>query len=40
MRKPYSLHLRKRVVAAVEGGMSRNRVAKQFGVAISTVTCH
>src|ERR1700678_3751128 len=36
MGKPYSLDLRKRVVAAVEGGMSRNRAAKQFGVAIST----
>ncbi len=23
MGKPYSLHLRKRVVAAIEGGMSR-----------------
>lgn len=36
MGKPYSLDLRERVVAAVEGGMSRNRAAKQFGVAIST----
>ena len=36
MGKPYSLDLRKRVVAAVEGGMSRNQAAKQFGVAIST----
>jgi transposase len=36
MGKPYSLDLRKRVVAAIEGGMSRNRAAKQFGVAIST----
>jgi len=35
MGKPYS-DLRKRVVAAVEGGMSRNQAAKQFGVAIST----
>ena len=34
--KPCSLDLRKRVVAAIEGGMSRNRAAKQFGVAIST----
>ena len=32
----YSLDLRKRVVAAIEGGMSRNQAAKQFGVAIST----
>lgn len=36
MGKPYSLVLRKRVVAAIEGGMSRNRAAKQFGVAIIT----
>ena len=36
MGKPYSLDLRKRVVAAIEGGMSRNQAAKQFGVAIST----
>ena len=36
MGKPYSLDLRKRVVAAIEGGMSRNRAAKQFGVAVST----
>ena len=34
--KPYSQDLRKRVVAAIEGGMSRNRAAKQFGIAIST----
>ena len=36
MGKPYSVDLRKRVVAAIEGGMSRNEAAKQFGVAIST----
>lgn len=36
MGKPYSLDLRKRVVAAIEDGMSRNQAAKQFGVAIST----
>ncbi len=36
MGKAYSVDLRKRVVAAVEGGMSRNQAAKQFGVAIST----
>src|SRR5437763_558145 len=36
MGKPYSLDLRQRVVAAIEGGMSRNQAAKQFGVAIST----
>jgi transposase len=34
--KPYSVDLRKRVVAAIKGGMSRNQAAKQFGVAIST----
>lgn len=31
MGKPYSLDLRKRVVAAIEGGMSRNQAAKRFG---------
>ena len=36
MGAPYSLDLRKRVVAAIKGGMSRNQAAKQFGVAIST----
>jgi transposase len=36
MGKPYSLDLRKRVVAAIEDGMSRNQAAKQYGVAIST----
>ena len=37
MGKPYSLDLRKRVVAAVEtGGLSCNQAAKQFGVGIST----
>ncbi|WP_036017632.1 IS630 transposase-related protein, partial [Bradyrhizobium sp. WSM1743] len=36
MGKPYSLDLRKRVVAAIKGGMSRNQAAKRFGVAIST----
>jgi transposase len=36
MGKPYSMDLRKRVVAAVKAGLSRNRAAKQFGVAIST----
>ncbi|MCK1266276.1 transposase [Bradyrhizobium sp. 49] len=30
------LDLRKRVVVAIEGGMSRNQAAKQFGAAIST----
>jgi putative transposase len=36
MGKPYSVDLRRRVVAAIETGMSRNQAAKQFGVAIST----
>jgi transposase len=36
MGKPYSADLRERVVAAIEGGLSRNRAAKQFGVAVST----
>lgn len=35
MGKPYSLDLRKRVVSAIEGGMSRNQAAKRFGGAIS-----
>jgi transposase len=38
MGKPYSMDLRERVVAAViGGGLSCNRAAKQFGVAVSTV---
>jgi putative transposase len=36
MGKPYSMDLRERVVAAVAGGMSRNRAAKQFGIGVST----
>ena len=37
MGKPYSLDLRKRVVAAVmTGRLSCNQAAKQFGVAVST----
>ena len=36
MGKPYSVDLRRRVVAAIEAGMSRNRAATQFGIAIST----
>src|SRR4029078_4063818 len=31
MGKPYSLDLRKRVVAAIEGGMSPNQAPKQIG---------
>jgi transposase len=36
MGKPYSVDLRRRVVAAIEAGMSRNQAGRQFGVAIST----
>ena len=37
MGKPYSEDLRKRVVAAVvNGGLSCNEAAKQFGIAVST----
>jgi transposase len=37
MARPYSEDLRKRVVAAVERGMSRNAVAKMFGLSVSCV---
>ncbi len=37
MPKPYSNDLRERVLAAVEGGLSRRRAAAQFRVAPSTV---
>ena len=37
MAKPYSEDLRERVVAAVEGGLSRRQAAALFGVGISTV---
>jgi transposase len=38
MGKPYSTDLRERVVASVlEGGLSRNKAASQFAVAVSTV---
>ena len=37
MAAPYSLDLRRRVVAAVEcGGMSRHEAAGRYGVAVST----
>ena len=36
MGKPYSLDLRKRVVAAIDAGLSCNQAAKQFGIGIST----
>ena len=38
MGKPYSIDLRERVVASVlEGGLSRNKAAAQFSMAVSTV---
>lgn len=36
MAKPYSMDLRNRVVAAVDGGMSRHAAAARFGVSAST----
>jgi putative transposase len=37
MSMPYSEDLRERVVAAVEGGLSRRQAASMFDVGISTV---
>jgi transposase len=37
MARPYSADLRERVIAVVEGGLSRRRAASLFGVGISTV---
>jgi transposase len=37
MAKPYSKDLRERVVAAVEGGLSRRQAAALFDLGISTV---
>lgn len=37
MAKPYSEDLRERVVAAVEGGLSRRQAASLFDLGISTV---
>ena len=37
MTRPYSMDLRERVVAAVEGGQSRRAVAKLFQVGAATV---
>ena len=34
MGKPMSVDLRRRVVAAVDGGMSRREAAERFGVSI------
>jgi transposase len=36
MGKPLSLDLRERVVAAVDGGLSRRKAAERFGVSISS----
>lgn len=36
MGKPLSIDLRERVVAAVDGGMSRRKAADRFGVSISS----
>ncbi len=35
MGRPYSMDLRERVVAAVEGGLSRRQAAARFGVSYS-----
>src|SRR5438477_12260766 len=37
MARPYSRDLRERVVRSVEGGLSRRRAARVFGVGIATV---
>ena len=37
MGRPYSQDLRSRIVAAVEAGTSRNKVAQQFAVSVSCV---
>jgi transposase len=37
MGRPYSEDLRSRIVAAVEGGMSRNAAARHFAVSVSCV---
>jgi transposase len=37
MSKPYSEDLRERVVAAVEGGLSRRQAAEMFDVGVSSV---
>ena len=36
MGRPLSLDLRERVVAAVDGGLSRRKAAERFGVSISS----
>ena len=36
MGKPYSMDLRERVVAAIEGGESTHRTATRFSIGIAT----
>jgi transposase len=36
MTRPLSIDLRERVIAAVEGGLSRRAAAERFGVAVSS----
>ena len=36
MGKPYSIDLRERVVAAVEGGLSCHQAAERFGIGVNT----
>ena len=36
MGKPYSMDLRKRAVAAVEGGLSCHQAAERFGIGVNT----
>jgi len=36
MGKPYSMDLRERVVAAIEGGMSTRKAAGRFAIAVAT----
>jgi transposase len=36
MTRPLSIDLRERVIAAVEGGLSRRATAERFGVAVSS----
>jgi transposase len=36
MGKPYSMDLRERVIAAIEGGMSTRRAAARFSIGIAT----
>ena len=36
MGKPYSIDLRKRVAAAVEGGLSCHQAAERFGIGVNT----